>query len=81
MAVFPPLGVKYRIAGNTIRVFMILIDGVKYSLWTPENEVKEFHPIIKANSKEIFGEDSVFFDVKQKLASSSSIAFQQRRDR
>ena len=46
---------------------MLLIDGVKYELWTPQDEVKEFQPIVKEHSKEIFGESSEYFDIRQKL--------------
>jgi len=53
---------------------MILIDGVRYHLWTPQNEEKEFHPIIKENHKEIFDQDSVYFDLKPKLSSKAGIA-------
>ena len=53
---------------------MLLIDGVKYKLWTPEDEENEFHPMIKEHSKQIFGTDSVYFDLKHKLKSKSGIA-------
>ena len=53
---------------------MLLIDGVKYKSWTPEDEENEFHPMIREHSREIFGEDSVYFDVKHKLKSKSGIA-------
>jgi len=53
---------------------MLLIDGVKYILWTPKDEKKEFHPMVRNCSKEIFGEDSVYFDVRHKLSSKSGIA-------
>jgi hypothetical protein len=52
---------------------MLLIDGVKYRLWTPKDEEKEFHPMIKEHSKEIFGKDSLYFDIKHKLKSRSGI--------
>jgi len=52
---------------------MLLIDGVKYRLWTPKDEEKEFHPMVKEHSKEIFGKDSIYFDVKRKLISKSGI--------
>ena len=52
---------------------MLVIDGVKYRLWTPKDEEKEFHPMIKEHSKEIFGENSLYFDVKHKLKSKSGI--------
>jgi hypothetical protein len=53
---------------------MLLIDGVRYKLWKPKDEENEFHPMIKEHSKEIFGEDAIYFDVKHKLTSKSGIA-------
>jgi hypothetical protein len=53
---------------------MLLIDGAKYRLWTPQDEEREFHPMIREHSKLIFGEESIYFDVKQKLTSKSGIA-------
>lgn len=52
---------------------MLIIDGVKYKLWTPKNEEKEFHPMIREHSKEIFGASSLYFDIKHKLISRSGI--------
>jgi predicted transport protein len=52
---------------------MLLIDGAKFKLWTPTDEEKQFHPMIKEHHKEIFGEDSIYFDVKQVIRSSSGI--------
>jgi len=52
---------------------MLLVDGTKYKLWTPKDEEKEFHPMIRAHSKEIFGEKSLYFDVKHVLKSKSGI--------
>ena len=52
---------------------MLIIGGVKYKLWTPKDEEKEFHPMVRANSKEIFGQDSIYFDVKMSLKSASGI--------
>lgn len=52
---------------------MLVVDGVKYKLWTPKDEEKEFHPMIKEHSKEIFGEDSIYFDVKHVLKTTSGI--------
>jgi len=40
---------------------MLIVDGIRYRSWTPENEEKEFHPIIARQSKEIFGENSLYF--------------------
>lgn len=52
---------------------MLVIDGIKYKLWTPKDEEKEFHPMIKEHSKEIFGDNSLYFDVKHILKSKSGI--------
>ncbi len=41
---------------------MLLIDGVKYELWTPKKEVEEFHPLVKEHYKEIFGKYSIFIE-------------------
>lgn len=51
---------------------MLLIDGVKYELWTPPNEY-DFEQVVKEHTQEIFGEQSVYFDRKQKLKSLSGI--------
>lgn len=53
---------------------MLIIDGVRYRLWTPKDEVKEFHPLVKKCSKDIFGEDSLYFEVRQILKSASGIS-------
>jgi len=50
---------------------MLLIDGVKYKLWTPKDEEKEFHPLIKEYSKEIFGKNSLYLPVEKKLISKA----------
>lgn len=41
---------------------MLLIDGVRYELWTPQKEVEEFHPIIKEHYREIFSKSSIFIE-------------------
>jgi hypothetical protein len=41
---------------------MLLIDGIKYELWTPQKEVEEFHPIVKEHYKEIFGKNTFFIE-------------------
>jgi predicted transport protein len=53
---------------------MLIIDSIRYKLWTPRDEEKEFHPMVKEHSEEIFGEDSIYFDIKHKLTSKSGIA-------
>jgi hypothetical protein len=52
---------------------MLIIDGVRYRLWTPTDEEKEFHPLVRKCSKDIFGEDSLYFEVKQILRSASGV--------
>lgn len=44
---------------------MLLIDGVKYELWTPQKEVEEFHPHVKEHYREIFGTNSLFIEGKR----------------
>jgi hypothetical protein len=51
---------------------MLLIDGVKYELWTPTNE-DEFERVVAEHTQEIFGEHSLYFDRKQKLRSLSGV--------
>ena len=53
---------------------MLVVDGARYKPWTPKDEEKEFHPLVKANSKEIFGRDTIYFDVKTTLAASKVLA-------
>lgn len=47
---------------------MLLIDGVTYSEWIPQDEVNEFQPIIAEHAKDIFGEHAEYFE-KHKLES------------
>lgn len=51
---------------------MLLIDGVKYELWTPPTE-DEFERVVKEHAQDIFGQDSIYLDLKQKLKSGSGI--------
>jgi len=51
---------------------MLLIEGVKYELWTPPNE-DEFEQVVKEHAQDIFGEQSIYLDRKQKLKSLSGI--------
>jgi len=51
---------------------MLLIDGVKYLEWTPKSE-EEFEQIVSEHTSEIFGEQSIYLDRKQKLRSLSGI--------
>ncbi len=45
---------------------MLLIDGVKYELWTPPSE-DEFEQVVKEHAQDIFGKESIYLDRKQKL--------------
>lgn len=51
---------------------ILLIDGVTYEVWTPSNE-DEFEQIVKEHAKDIFGEESIYLDIKHKLKSKSGI--------
>jgi hypothetical protein len=50
---------------------ILLVDGAKYVLWTPENEEKDFHPIIKEHAKEIFGKNSIYLPIEEFLVSET----------
>jgi hypothetical protein len=52
---------------------MLVVDGIRYRLWIPKDEENEFHPMVKEHHKEIFGEDSLYFDVKRVLKTLSGI--------
>ncbi|GAI25088.1 unnamed protein product, partial [marine sediment metagenome] len=47
---------------------ILLMDGVTYEEWMPENE-DQFETVVKKHAKEIFGEQSVYLDIKTKLKS------------
>ena len=47
---------------------MLLIDGVKYEVWTPPSE-DEFEQGVKKHTQDIFGEQSMYLDMRQKLRS------------
>jgi len=51
---------------------MLLIDGVKYDQWIPPNE-DEFEQVVKEHTQDIFGEQSIYIDRKQKLKSLSGV--------
>lgn len=51
---------------------MLLIDGVRYELWTPPSE-DEFERVVEEHAQEIFGENSIYLDKKQKLKSLAGI--------
>lgn len=49
----------------------MLIDGVKYTPWTPKEE-NQLEEIVKEHTKDIFGEDSIYFE-KRKISSELGI--------
>ncbi len=51
---------------------MLLIDGVKYQEWTPTNE-EELENMVKEHAQEIFGENSIYLDIKHKIKSKSGV--------
>ncbi len=54
---------------------MLLIDGVRYKEWTPEGEnaEEELEQMVKEHAQDIFGENSIYLDKKQKLKSLAGI--------
>ena len=52
---------------------IVLIDGVRYQLLTPENEAW-LEKAIQCNSEHIFGPDSFYFDIKKKIRSKAGVA-------
>ncbi len=52
---------------------MLIVEGKRYKPWKPKEEEKEFHPLVKAHSKEIFGKDTIYFDVKTTLRTTSGV--------
>jgi len=54
---------------------ILLIDGVKYKEWTPEGEnaEEELEQMVKEHAQDIFGENSVYLDKKQKLKSLAGV--------
>jgi len=51
---------------------MLLIDDVKYDLWKPRIE-DELEKMVKEHAQDIFGEHTVFFDLKKKLKTEAGI--------
>lgn len=51
---------------------MLIVDGVEYRSWTPSDE-EELEAFIEKNSKEIFGEGSLYYPVKKKLESLGGV--------
>jgi hypothetical protein len=51
---------------------ILLIDGVRYEKWRPTNE-DEFERMVKEHAEDIFGEQSIYLDIKHKLKSKSGI--------
>ena len=51
---------------------MLLIDGVKYELWTPPSE-DDFEQVVKEHAQDIFGENVCYFDLKRKLKTGAGV--------
>ncbi len=54
-------------------LLVVLIDGVRYQLITPESE-DWLENVIKSNSEHIFGPDSFYFDIKKLIRSKVGVA-------
>lgn len=55
-----------------LEIDVLIIDGVKYRLWQPRLE-DDLEKLMKDHTKEIFGEDSIYFDLNQRLSSEAGI--------
>jgi hypothetical protein len=51
---------------------ILVIDGVKYEEWTPASE-DDFERVAKEHAQDIFGEQSIYLDIRHKLKSRSGI--------
>lgn len=49
---------------------MLLIDGIRYERWSPPSE-SAFEEIVKEHARDIFGDNSIYFDLKHKLRGSN----------
>lgn len=50
----------------------LLIDGERYKLWAPKDEAA-LEDIVKEHAEDIFGENSIYFDIKKKIESLAGI--------
>jgi len=50
----------------------LLIDGVNYDIWTPPKE-DDLETLVQEHAQDIFGEQSLYFNIKRKLKSQSGI--------
>jgi len=51
---------------------IFLVDGARYKLYRPKNE-DELQRIVEEHYRDIFGQDSIFFDFEPKLRSTAGI--------
>lgn len=52
---------------------LLIVDGIRYKLYTIKYEKEELHRFVKKYYKEIFGKNSIYFEAKTSLKSSSGI--------
>ena len=52
---------------------ILVVDGLKYELYTPKDEVNDFHSMVKQQYKSIFGKNTFYFDLRKILKSKSKI--------
>jgi len=50
----------------------LLVNSAIYTLWTPKKEA-DLEDNIQEHAKDIFGEDSIFFNIKQKIKTPSGV--------
>ena len=52
---------------------ILIVDGLKYELYTPKDEINDFNSMVKQQYKEIFGKNTLYFDIQKTLKSKSKI--------
>jgi hypothetical protein len=50
----------------------VIADGEKYEFWDPDSE-EELEKMVNEHAREVFGENSEFFDIKKKIKSESGV--------
>ncbi|HID18344.1 TPA: hypothetical protein EYP27_02255, partial [Candidatus Bathyarchaeota archaeon] len=51
---------------------ILIIDGVKYRVWSPDSE-ERLEGMVKEHSREIFGSESFYFDIRRKIRTRAGI--------
>jgi hypothetical protein len=52
---------------------MLIVNDIKYQSWAPSSE-EEFEELVKTQAQNIFGEKSIYLDIKHKIKSNAGIS-------